>query len=102
VIYLVTFEEMMEKMSGMTPEEMNAKIKELSKVCADYCGKCPTYDGTGETDLVFCAKGKSGKITDEKGCLCPGCPVQTEMMGLRWDYYCTNGAAKEQLAAQEK
>ncbi len=96
---MAKFEDMVEMMAGMSEEEMKAKIQESAKICADYCGKCPTYAGTGETDLVFCAKGKSDKISEEKGCLCPGCPV-SENMGLRWDYYCTKGSGREQLAAE--
>jgi hypothetical protein len=98
---LVTFEEVMEKMAGMSPEEMQAKIKESAEICKDYCGNCPSYEDTGETALVFCATGKSDKIKEEKGCLCPGCPIQTDLMGLRWDYYCTKGSAREQLAAEK-
>lgn len=97
----MTFEEALERMAGMSPEEMQARIEESKKVCAEYCGKCPSYVGTGETDLVFCAIGKSDKITEEKGCLCPGCPIQ-ENMGLRWDYYCTKGSGRELLAAEKK
>jgi hypothetical protein len=76
-----------------------AKVKEVSKLC--ICGSCPTYDGTGETNLAFCATGKSEKITEEKGCTCPGCPVY-DMMGLRWTYYCTKGAGREQAMAEKK
>ena len=97
---MVTYEEVSEMMKGMSQEEIAAKIEESKKICADYCGKCPSYVGTGEDKLVFCAPmvGKSDKITEEKGCLCGGCPV-TSMMGLRWGYYCTRGSAKEQMHA---
>jgi hypothetical protein len=88
-----TFEQNMEAMSKMTPVQMQAKIKELDKICV--CGKCPTYIGTGEKKLTFCAIGKSTMIKKDKGCLCPTCPVQ-KSLALRWDRYCLKGSGKEQ------
>jgi RecJ-like exonuclease len=88
-----TFEQNMEAMSKMTPADMQAKIKELDKICV--CGKCPTYIGTGEKKLTFCAIGKSTMIKKDKGCLCPTCPVQKNL-ALRWDRYCLKGSGKEQ------
>lgn len=88
-----TFEQNMEAMSKMTPDQMQAKIKELDKIC--ICGKCPTYIGTGEKKLTFCAIGKSTMIKKDKGCLCPTCPVQKNL-ALRWDRYCLKGSGKEQ------
>lgn len=89
----ITFEKIMETMSRMSPAEVQAKIKEAEKMC--ICGGCPTYAGTGEKKLAFCATGKSTMIKKEKGCICPGCPVQKNM-ALRWNYYCTRGSGKEQ------
>lgn len=88
----MTFEHVMEAMDRMSPGEREARISELTEIC--ICGSCPTYDGTGETRLLFCVTGKSGMIKEEKGCLCPGCPVQ-DKMALRWDYYCLKGSGKE-------
>ncbi len=88
-----TFEQNMEAMSKMSPAEVQVKIKELDKIC--ICGKCPTYVGTGEKKLTFCAIGKSTIIKKDKGCLCPGCPVQ-KTMALRWDRYCLKGSGMEQ------
>ncbi|HEY9246111.1 MAG TPA: DUF2769 domain-containing protein, partial [Candidatus Methanoperedens sp.] len=84
-----TFEKNMEMMSKMSPDEINAKIVELTTIC--ICGKCPSYKSTGETRLLFCAGGKSTIIQKEKGCMCPACPV-TEKLGLRWLYYCMKGS----------
>lgn len=92
---MAKFEEMMEKMENMAQEEMQKQIQEVKKVCKDYCGKCPTYKGTGETEFGFCATGKADKITEEKKCLCAQCPI-TEKMGLRWEFYCTRGSGQEQ------
>lgn len=88
-----TFEQIMESMSKMSSAQVQAKIKEFDKIC--ICGKCPTYAGTGEKKLTFCAIGKSAIIKKDKGCLCPGCPVQ-KTMALRWDRYCLKGSGKEQ------
>ena len=88
-----TFEQNMEEMSKMTPAQMQDKIKELSKIC--ICVNCPTYIGTGENKLTFCAIGKSTIIKNYKGCLCPTCPVQ-KTLSLRWDRYCLKGSGKEQ------
>jgi len=63
-----TFEENMEEMSRMSPEQVQARIKGFEKIC--ICVECPTYIGTGEKKLVFCTLGKSTIITKDKGCLC--------------------------------
>ncbi len=88
-----TFEQNMEAMSKMTQAQMQAKIKEFDMICV--CGKCPTYIGTGEKKLTFCAIGKSTIIKKDKGCLCPTCPVQ-KSLALRWDRYCLKGSGMEQ------
>ena len=90
-IQKTTFEQNLEAMNRMSPDEMDAKIKELTKIC--ICGKCPTY--AGEKKLLFCVIGKSEMINKERGCVCPGCPVQKKM-SLRWDYYCLKGSGKKQ------
>ncbi len=87
------FEEVAEQMKKMTPKEIEAKLKEADKICD--CARCPTFKGTGEKILTFCARGKSKIINKEKGCICPGCPVQKNMC-LRWNYYCTRGSGMEQ------
>jgi hypothetical protein len=96
---MVTFEDVMKKMADMSKEQVMAAIADNKRMC--ICGTCPTYADSGETELVFCATKKSAKISVEKGCTCPGCPV-TEKMGLRWDYYCTKGTGREQLSAAKK
>lgn len=89
----MTFEQFQEAMNKMSPAELEAKIEEARKMC--ICGGCPTYVGTGDKKLAFCATQKSEIIKKEKGCICPACPVQKNM-ALRWDYYCTRGCAGEQ------
>lgn len=89
------YEELMEMMSEMPVEEMEKKMEEMTKICQTQCGKCPSYEGTGETKFLFCGNGESDKISEEKGCTCGGCQVQKDMM-LRWDYYCMKGSGKDQ------
>ena len=55
------------------------------------CGTCPTYPGEGG---FFCAKGKSAKAIERKGCMCSGCANFSEF-GLTDGYYCADGAAGE-------
>ncbi len=86
------FEKNMEEMDKMSPEQMATKLKDLDQEC--LCGMCPTYLGTEEEKLTFCIIGKSNKIEEDKGCICPGCPVQIELH-LKWQYYCTKGSGKE-------
>ncbi len=94
-----SFEEKMEMMKNISSEEMMKKFEEMKEICKNYCGECPSYTGTGETELVFCSTGSSAIIKVEKGCLCPNCPV-TRMMSLRWEFYCTRGSAKEQAGME--
>ncbi len=94
-----TYEQILEQMQKLSEGERKQKMEEMTKICRDYCGKCPSYEGTGETRLLFCGTGKSEIIKRERGCLCSECPVQ-EMMHMRWIFYCTRGSAKEQLAKE--
>ncbi len=86
-----TFEEKYNMMMGsMSKEDQRRSIENVVHMC--QCVRCPSYTGTGETDLVFCSLGKSEKIQEQQGCLCPQCGV-TKTMSMRWDYYCTKGSA---------
>lgn len=89
------FEEKMKMMDMMmTEKQKNDGLENTKFICKDYCGKCPSYQGSGEEDLAFCMIGKSRKINEEKECLCEQCPI-TKTMSLRWNYYCTKGSALE-------
>jgi hypothetical protein len=94
----VTFEQTMDMMACMSEEERQAYIEECTAMC--ICEPCPSYVGTGETQLLFCVHGKSDVISEDKGCPCRDCPV-TEKMGLRWNDYCLKGSGQER-AAQER
>jgi len=94
------FEEKIKIMDGMTEKQKQDSLEQVKHTCKDYCGKCPSLIGTGETDLAFCSIGKSSLIKEKKGCLCNQCPI-SKMMSLRWNYYCINGSALE-LSAKNK
>lgn len=93
-----TFEQSMEAMSKMSPEEIKTQMAQLTKIC--ICGKCPSYIGTGEKKQLFCAAGKSEIIKEEISCICMKCPV-TEKIGLKWYYYCTRGSGREQSSKKK-
>ena len=96
-----SFEEKMKILySKMTEKQKRNSSEQVKYMCKDYCGKCPSYKGTGEESLAFCMGGKSSIITKKKNCLCGQCPI-TKMMNLRWEHYCTNGSAIE-LSQSEK
>ena len=44
-----TFEEKIEMFYGkMSEKQWKGSIEQLIHMCREYCGKCPSYDGTGE------------------------------------------------------
>jgi len=96
---------LVEKM-GMTEEEADAKIAEAEEKLPQVksmciCKTCPSYVAE-ETEVGFCHPliGKSKKITEEKGCNCPTCPVYKNM-GLKNGYYCTRKSEMEQEMAKK-
>ena len=96
-----TFEEKMKMLySNMSEKQEKNSREQVIYMCREYCGKCPSYEGTGEESLAFCMVGKSSVITEKKVCLCGQCPI-TRTMSLRWGYYCTDGNAIE-LSQAEK
>ena len=87
---------MEEQKMEMSPEEKKNKVMEM---CT--CKRCPSYKDCaaegGSTELGFCFPdvGKSSCIGEEKGCICPQCPV-TPMMQLANTFFCTRGSEMEQ------
>ncbi|HDZ18035.1 hypothetical protein LCGC14_1112860 [marine sediment metagenome] len=93
--YAANFEEKMKMLHGKMSEKQKRDSREqVIYMCRDYCGKCPSYEGTGEDSLAFCMEGKSSLITEKKTCLCGQCPI-TKTMSLRWGQYCTDGSAMD-------
>ena len=90
------FEETAKMMAKMPPAEMMKAIEMKKEMCT--CPKCPTYTNCAKNakELLFCNAGKSFMcISDEKGCICPTCPVAMEM-GLKHKFFCTKGSEKAQ------
>ena len=90
------FEQAMQQMAQLTKEERMKMIESKKKLCT--CGGCPTYNDCAREnkELLYCALGKSPTcITEENGCICPGCPL-TEQMGLKHEFFCTRGSEREQ------
>ncbi len=79
----------------MTPEEMEQKKQMVLSMCT--CANCPSWvDGNEKGGYCFPTIGKSKVITEEKGCICGGCPIYAKM-GLKNMFFCTRGSEKEQL-----
>ncbi len=97
----LTFEQKLQMIYGKLSERQKRENREqVIYTCKDYCGKCPSYVGTGDTSLGFCMIGKISVIKEKKGCICGQCPI-AKTMSLRWEYYCTGGSALE-LSQAEK
>ncbi|MDD1696632.1 MAG: DUF2769 domain-containing protein [Methanoregula sp.] len=64
------------------------------------CRMCPSFVDCKE-EIAFCLaeNNKSSCIKEEKGCLCPGCPVQAEE-DFQYVFYCTRGSQSYQSLAR--
>lgn len=84
----------------LSPKEMDKRLKMVESMCV--CRRCPTYKALGEKDdyIAYCfpSRGKSRKITEEKGCTCGICPVYGQMRFMT-SYYCTRGIEMKQKEA---
>ena len=90
------FEQIMQQMAELTSEERMQMVETKKELC--ICGDCPSYNdcASGNKELLYCALGGSPScLTEEIGCICPDCPI-TEQMGLKYEFFCTRGAEKEQ------
>lgn len=81
----------------MDPEQMKQKEEEVKTIC--ICRSCPTYvSGADPVGYCFPTIGKNDKIENEDQCICPGCPVFSEI-SLTKTFFCTRGSEKEQVKA---
>jgi hypothetical protein len=90
------FEQTMQSMSKMSPQEGMKTLSEVMGKC--MCGGCPTYTNAARAsgESFFCGTGKSFRhITTLVNCLCGGCPVKGDL-GLRHDSFCMKGSEKTQ------
>ncbi len=60
------------------------------------CPDCPTYDECmgGNSEALYCARGKTPCTPTASGCICGECPVWAEN-SLSSYYFCMRGAAAE-------
>ncbi|MGZ5502956.1 MAG: DUF2769 domain-containing protein [Halobacteriota archaeon] len=61
--------------------------------CLCYTERCPTYNRNGLTGALFCARGRSEKTLEKKGCVCPSCPIWVDCK-LNAIFFCAHGAAE--------
>ncbi len=84
-----------------TLKEKGQDTDHLRQEC--ICPDCPTYNDCAREakELIYCVVGKSPScITEDLGCICPGCPVTFEL-GLVHLTFCIDGSEAE-LRASEK
>jgi hypothetical protein len=89
-------EQMVDMWQKMTPAEQRNGMEMGRAKC--FCTKCPPYTSCAKNaqELLFCATGKSFmRISDEKSCLCPTCPVTPEY-GLKYQKFCIRGSEMAQ------
>jgi uncharacterized Rossmann fold enzyme len=89
------FLQIAKSMESMNKEELAKSLEAKKSMC--ICGNCPSYDECtkNKEELLFCAIGKSECMIAMKGCVCPSCPVTSDM-GLTHSYFCTRGSEKQQ------
>jgi hypothetical protein len=87
-------------------EIMKTSVEEVRKMenianSMCNCTACPTYrnvfKGKDDDYIAYCfiTNGKSMKITNEKQCICPNCPVFARFK-LTKTFYCTRGSELQQ------
>lgn len=54
-----SFEEKFKMLTVMFDADRERAAENVIHLCKEYCGKCPTNQGTGETLIAFCSLGKS-------------------------------------------
>ncbi len=90
------FETTMLSLAKMADSEKVKAISNLRSIC--ICEGCPTYTECARKaqEILFCYTGGSFIcISKENDCLCPTCPVTSEI-GLIDDFFCTRGSEKAQ------
>jgi hypothetical protein len=87
--------EISKSMESMSKEELAKTLDAKKGMC--ICGNCPSYDECtkNKEELLFCVIGKSECTITMKGCICPSCPVTSDM-GLTHSYFCARGSEKQQ------
>ncbi len=76
------------------PEKVVSDTGENYAKCLCYTTRCPTYNKSKLSGGLFCARGKSERTPEKKGCICFMCPVWEEHK-LNAVFFCSHGAAGE-------
>jgi hypothetical protein len=90
------FEQMMKNVKGTSHKDLEMAGAKYKGMC--NCPGCPTHNNCAKNakELLFCITGKSFMcISEDKGCMCPKCPVAAEF-GLKYKSFCLIGAEKSQ------
>ncbi len=85
------YDQTMQGLMKSTPADFSKAVTALKGMCV--CPGCPTHTdcAKGAKEVLFCALGESFHcISIDKGCICPTCPV-TSQLGLTRDRYCMKG-----------
>jgi len=92
------FEQLIQDVSKMSPDDQNKAIEEYKASC--ICPTCPTWNKCAKdaNEKLFCVTGKSVDcISILKGCECPVCPLAQSLgVGVELNTYCLNGSEMEQ------
>jgi hypothetical protein len=87
-----TFQGTILDLGKKTRPEQTTAISSMKATC--ICPQCPTHTTCAKNadENLFCIVGRSFHcISDDKGCLCPVCPLFAQL-GLTADTYCLRGA----------
>ncbi len=66
--------------------------QENVNICLNNCASCMSYPGI-ESEILFCARGKSSTPITKKGCNCGFCEVQMKY-GCTELFHCDKGSCK--------
>jgi hypothetical protein len=109
------------KIMGMSQEEWNKLMGGKANLCV--CKNCPTYNAAIEASIkhyrsmgdtapdnrslheqalgtYFCYYDKSGRIRDDKGCICKSCPVGKQAKLVN-SFYCIRGGETRQRGMRD-
>lgn len=96
-----TFEGKILELGNKSGPEMTIAISPMKTIC--ICPRCPTHTACAKNsgENLFCITGRSFHcISENKGCLCPICPLFPQL-GLSADAYCLRGAEASVLYVRD-
>lgn len=90
-----TFEQRTRELLPLKKEERWKRYDSIKEAC--LCSSCPSFTGSAEKngEILYCLLGMSfGRIRDDRGCICPGCPIYIEHGMMKKDF-CMKGSEKD-------